>query len=229
MNDTELKLYHSRNRLFFLWIFTTNLLAFFFCWLILMAEYGTRYPVFHNIPIFILQIGLIFTPILATLFLLKTKLYPIKQRLTAIVIGICSILSMVILIFLFCFPPIKSATSEITNYMLLDYDVGLYWECLDELIPCPRPREAQNVSYQYSYDATVLGFDSEITTKWCLPEKEFLYLEKQIAANPRYKKEGENKWQFEPSSPYYHNKVSGFVKLDKNNSQVEYFAKVSEH
>ena len=229
MNETELKLYHSRNRLFFLWIFTANGLAFFFYLRILEFGYGLRYPVIRNMPIFILLVVLIFTPTLATLFLLKTKLYPIKQRLTAVVVGICTVLSLGTLVFSFCFPPIKSFTSEPSNYMLLDQSVKPYGECLHELLPGPRPSSAQNVQYQSSCYATAFGFDAEITAKWTLPEKEFLDLEKQITTNPRYKQEEKSKWQLEPSSTYCRNKVSGSVALNKNKLEVHYFAKVSEH
>ncbi|MHC1747100.1 MAG: hypothetical protein AB9856_01765 [Cellulosilyticaceae bacterium] len=229
MNETELKLYHSRNRLFFLWIFTANGLAFFFYLRILEFGYGLRYPVIRNMPIFILLLVLIFTPTLATLFLLKTKLYPIKQRLTAVVVGICTIFSILTLIFLYCFPPVKSETSQPSHYMLLDYKVTPYLEYLNELLPYQIPPAAQNVTYHYSCDATVSGFNAEIATKWTLPKNDFLTLEKQVKTNPHYKLEEGNKWQLEPSLAYYRNKVSGFVKFDENKLEVHYFAKVSEH
>ncbi|MHC1750608.1 MAG: hypothetical protein AB9856_20245 [Cellulosilyticaceae bacterium] len=227
MNETELKLYQSRNRLFFLWIFTANLLVFLGCLIASTIGYGLRFPVIIDIPFFILLMILIFTPTLATLCLLKTKLYPKKKMLTTIIVGIFTVLSLVVILILCCITPIKSFTSKPSNYMIWDDDVKRYGQYLSELFPSSIPSSAQNVHYQSSCYSAILGCDAEITAKWTLPEKEFLDLEKQITTNPHYKQK-ENKWQLESPPSYSDNVLKRFVKLDKNNFQVEYIAKISD-
>ncbi|MHC1747099.1 MAG: hypothetical protein AB9856_01760 [Cellulosilyticaceae bacterium] len=227
MNETELKLYHSRNRLFFLWIFTANLIGFLGVFILSIVSYGLRFPVPLNILWFMLLVSLIFTPTFAALCLLKTKLYPKKKIVTAIIVGLLALFSSVLLFISSFFPLLKSFTTNPSHYMILDQDVKRYVPYLSELFPSSIPSSAQNVHYQSSCYSSLVGCDAKITAKWTLPEKEFWELEKQITTNPNYK-QIENKWQLESPSSYYNNVLTRFVNLDKNNFQVEYTAKISD-